>query len=72
MRSAEDFEKFQALGRVRSFAQLSAQMQPVGQKVRIISGQKSIDIDAAGYIQKGLRPQTVCKWLIFVREVLNG
>jgi len=72
MRSSEDFEKFQALGRVRSFAQLAAQMQPIGQKVRIISGSRSIDIDTAGYIQKGLRPQTVCKWLLFIREVLNG
>lgn len=72
MRSSEDFEKFQALGGVRLFAIRSAQMWPVGQKVRITSGQKSIDIDAAGYIQKGLRPQTVCKWLIFIREVLNG
>lgn len=66
-----DYEKFEAVGKVRQFATNTPGMRPIGQKVRI-SGQKSIDIDAAGYIQKGLKPQTVCKWLIFIREVLNG
>ena len=70
MRSTEDFEKFQALGRVRSFAQLSAQMQPVGQKVRISGPNKSIDIDVAKYVQCDLKPQTIYKWLQFMKEVI--
>lgn len=70
MRSTEDFEKFQALGRVRSFAQLSAQMQPVGQKVRISGPNKSIDIDVAKYVQCDLKLQTIYKWLQFMKEVI--
>lgn len=72
MKSSEDFEKFQALARVRSFAQSAAQMQPIGHKVRIVSGCKSIDIDVASHIQSGSRPEAVCKWLIFIRRILNG
>ena len=70
MRSGIDFERFRDLGRVLAFAEKSACMQPVGQKVRVIGCDKSVDIDAAGYIQKGLKPATICKWLVFIRSVV--
>lgn len=66
-----DYEKFQAVGRVRQFAQNCSQMFPIGQKVRIISRSKSIDIDVANYIQKGLTAPQVCKWLLFIKEVMG-
>lgn len=71
MRSEIDFERFRDLGRVRAFAEKSACMQPVGQKVRIIGTTKSVDIDAAKYIQLGQKPATICKWLVFIRSVVQ-
>ncbi len=66
-----DYEKFQAVGRVRAFATNASQMFPIGNKVRIISEDRSIDIDIAKYVQKGLSVPQICKWLQFMREVLN-
>lgn len=65
-----DYEKFQAVGAVRDFAARAAQMQPIGQKVRIIGTEKSIDIDVASYIKNDMQPATVCKWLQLVRAVM--
>ena len=71
MRSQLDFERFRDLGRVRAFAEKSSCMQPVGQKVRIIRTTKSVDIDVSKYIQLGQKPATICKWLVFIRSVVQ-
>lgn len=66
-----DFEKFRAVGQVRQFAENASCMVPIGQKVRILGTKKSVDIDVAKYIQLGMKVQTVCKWLQFIREVVK-
>ena len=40
------------------------------QKVRISGPNKSIDIDVAKYVQCDLKPQTIYKWLQFMKEVI--
>ena len=66
-----DYLKFQAVGAVRDFASRAAQMVPVGQKVRIIGIEKSVDVDVASYIKNDMQPATVCKWLQLVRAVMG-
>lgn len=65
-----DYEKFEAVGKIRQFAANTPGMHPIGQKVRITGSQKSIDIDVAKYVQCGLKAQTVYKWLQFMKEVI--
>ena len=65
------FEKFQQVGRIREFATMSAGMQPVGQIVRVIGIKKSVDVNIANYIKNGMKPQTVCRWLQFLRMVIE-
>lgn len=66
-----DFDKFKAVGQVRQFAENASCMVPIGQKVRVHGTTKSIDIDVARYVSFGLRPQSICKWLQFIREVIK-
>ena len=65
------FEKFQQVGCIREFATMSAGMQPVGQIVRVIGTKKSVDVNIANYIKNGMKPQTVCRWLQFLRMVIE-
>ena len=65
-----DYEKFEAVGKVRQFAANTPGMHPIGQKVRISGPNKSIDIDVAKYVQYDLKPQTIYKWLQFMKEVI--
>lgn len=65
------FDKFQQVVRIREFATMSAGMQPIGQTVRVIGTKKSVDVNIANYIKNGMKPQTVCRWLQFLRMVIE-
>ena len=65
------FEKFQQVGRIREFATMSAGMQPIGQTVRVIGTKRVLDVNVANYIKNGMKPQTVCRWLQFLRMVIE-
>ena len=43
----------------------------IGQTVRVIGTKKSVDVNVANYIKNGMKPQTVCRWLQFLRMVIE-
>lgn len=66
MGSTENFEKFQALGRVRSFAK-TINLPVRGQYV--ICG--AVQVDISKYIYNNMKVSTICKWLQFMKEVVR-